>query len=638
MIKTPVTGKILEVDLSTGAVTTSSSQGYSDGVIGGPGIAIKAMLDRIPTGTRPLDPENIIVFSAGVLVGTTAPAACRTHVASMNAFNGGYGAASAAGFFAPELKYAGYDNIIVTGAAKELVYLYICDDKVEIRKADFLCGLNTWETEDAVHQAHDDETLQVLSIGPAGENLVLSANIMVSRFRSASRCGLGAIMGSKGLKAIAVRGTGSVHVAQPKEFFHACGRANDKIRSNTTVKMLRKFGTPASFPQWNKIGNLPGKNYQTTTLTDEGARNFTPARLHKEAIQRNFGCFSCPIHCTQYNKLTSGKYKGLAGEKLECQAFWDFGAKLEIDSVATVIKGSNLCGQLGLDMNNATGSISWAMECFQRGLLTLEDTGGLDLSWGNDDAVIELLHQIANQTSGLGRLLKDGTLEAARKLGKGSEAYVLHIKGQDLAEEFRALVGWALGIMVSERGGGHTNGAPLAERYSITAERSMELFGVETASKGLEYEGKAEIVVYYQKFHAALEALGICFFGSNWLGAELLGPEDFVVLYNLANGTDIDVAAFFEAGERTHNLHKLFNLKHTDFKREDDVPQDRMFEVPETSRQFEIGLERKKWETMLDQYYEVHGWDKRTGRPTAQSLSKLGLSEYASLLKSEVAA
>ena len=635
MIKTPIAGKILEVDLSAGVISTTPSREYSDGVIGGPGIAIKAMLDRIPRGTRPFDPQNIIVFSAGVLVGTTAPAACRTHIASMNALNGGYGAASAAGFFAPELKYAGYDNIIVTGAADELVYLYICDDTVEIRKADSLRGLNTWETEDAIHKAHDDQTLQVLSIGPAGENLVRSANIMVSRFRSASRCGLGAVMGSKGLKAIAVRGSGGVHVAQPEEFLRACGRVNAKIRSNTTVKMLRRFGTPASFPQWNKIGNLPGKNYQTTTLTDAGARNFTPARLHKEAIQRNFGCFSCPIHCTQYNRLTTGKYKGLAGEKLECQAFWDFGAKLEIDSIATVIKGSNLCGQLGLDMNNATGSISWAMECFQRGLLTLKDTNGLDLNWGSDDAVIELLHQIAYQTSELGKLLKDGTLEAARKLGKGSDTYVLHIKGQDLAEEFRALVGWALGIMVSERGGGHTNGAPLAERYSITAERSKELFGVETASRGLEYEGKAEIVVYYQRFHAALEALGICFFSSNWLGAELLGPEDFVVLYNLANGTDIDTVAFFEAGERTHNLHKLFNLKHTNFGREDDIPQDRMFEVPETSRQFEIGLEREKWATLLDRYYEVHGWDTRTGRPTEQSLSKLGLSGYAPLLNIE---
>ena len=630
-IKTPVAGKILDIDLSTNEVKIVSTDTYSEGVVGGLGIAIKAMLQKIPKGTKAMDPQNVITFNTGVLVGTSAPSTCRTHIASLNAFTGGYGSASAAGNFAPELKYAGYDNIFVTGKARQLVYLYICDEKVELRDASFLNNLSTWDTEDAIQATLDDPSLQILSIGPAGENEVFAANIMVSRFRSASRCGLGAVMGSKNLKAIVVRGTGMVNVAQPESFVRHCGRLSEKINSNTTVKMLRRFGTPASFPQWNMIGNLPGKNYQTTTLTEKAAQNLTPARLHKEAIQRNFGCFSCPIHCTQYNRLLTGKYKGTAGEKLECQAFWDFGAKLCVENISAVIKGSNLCGELGLDMNNVTGSISWAMECFQKGLLTVEDTGGLDLSWGNEEAIIELLHQIAQQT-GFGKQFKDGTLAAAKKMGKGSEEFVMHVKGQDLAEEYRGLVGWALGIMVSERGGGHTTGAPLAERYSISAERSEQLFGVSSASDGQEYDGKAELVVYYQKFHAVLEALGTCFFASNWLGAELLSPEDFLPLYNLAQGSEISMDEFFQVGERIHTMQKLFNLKHRPFSRQDDVPQDRMFEVPESSKQFNIGLDRDKWSKMLDDYYKLHNWNLKTGRPETSALAELGLQEYTDIV------
>ena len=631
-VSTPAAGKVLEVDLTSGTTSVTRTDTLNTGVLGGLGIALRAMLERIPEGTRPFDPQNLLTINVGLLAGTSAPAACRTHIASLNALTGGYGAASAAGYFGPELKYAGYDNILITGASDHLVYLYISDDSVEIRDGAFLSGLTTWDTEDAIHDACGDTSLQVLSIGPAGENLVRSANVMVNRFRSASRCGLGSVMGSKNLKAVAVRGSGAIRVAQPEEFMRACMRANETIRSNTTVKMLRRFGTPASFPQWNMIGNLPGRNFQETTLTEEGAKNLTPARLHKEAIQRNFGCFACPIHCTQYNKLLKGKFKGTSGEKLECQAFWDFGAKLGLDTVAAVVKGSNLCGQLGLDMNNATGSISWAMECYQRDLLTLEDTGGLDLSWGNDDSIIELLEQIAHQRTWLARLLKDGTVAAARRLGRGSEQFVMHVKGQDLAEEFRTLVGWALGIMVAERGGGHTTGSPLAERYSITPEKSLELFGVDSAAEGLEYEGKAEIVVYYQRFHAVLEALGNCFFSSNWLGAELLGPRDFLMLYNLAVGADLSLEELMEAGERIHTMQKLFNVRHGRFSRADDVPQDRMFEVPETSKMFEIGLDRDKWNGMLDRYYGLHGWNVETGRPTEAALDKLGLSEFADLV------
>lgn len=628
---TSLAGTILDIDLTRRTVRRLRTADHTDGVLGGLGIAVKALLDRIPQGVHPLDPENLITFSAGVLVGTAAPSACRTTIASMNVLTGGYGSASAAGFFAPELKYAGYDNIFVTGRAERPVYLYICDDRVELRDAEFLWGRTTWETEDLIWERNGDPSLQVLSIGPAGENQVAAANIMVSRYRSASRCGLGAIMGSKNLKAIAVRGSGTIHVAQPDSFVRCSGKYAAQVNSTLTATMLRRFGTPASFPKWNKIGNLPGRNYQATTLTEAASGNLTPETLKDQALRKNVGCFACSIQCTQSFNVKSGQFGGTAAEKLECQAFWDFGAKVGLESVEAVIKGSTLCGELGLDMSNATGCISWAMECYQKGLITREDAGGLDLSWGNTDAVLDLLKQIAHQR-GLGPLLKNGALAAARKLGKGSEAFAMNIKGQDLAEEFRGLVGWALGIMVSERGGAHTTGAPLAERYSISPEKSKEMFGVTSAADPMAYDGKAEIVVYYQRFHAALEALGSCFFSSNWIGSDLLGPADYVTLYNLAMGTDISVDDMMRAGERIHTMQKLFNVKHAKFTRQDDVPQDRMFEVPASSASFRIGLERDKWNKMLDTYYTLHRWDVNTGIPRPEALSSLGLENYAGIL------
>lgn len=625
-------GKILDIDLSESRISDLPTDRYCDGVLGGIGIAVEAMLERIEAGTRPFDAENLITFSAGVLVGTSSPSACRTTIASMNVLTGGYGSASAAGYFAPELKYAGYDNIFVTGKSSGPVYLFISDDHVEIRDAKHLWGKTTWDTEDLIREELFDGSIQVLSIGPAGENLVSAANVMVSRNRSASRCGLGAIMGSKNLKAIAVRGSGMIHAAQPESFVRCCGKFSEQLTSTKTAAMLRRYGTPASFPQWNAIGNLPGRNFQTNQLSDAGAQNFTPGQLKEKVIQKNFGCFSCSIHCTQLNRVKSGKFKGTAGEKLECQAFWDFGAKLGIDSIEAVVKGSTLCAELGLDMNNATGAISFAMECYQRGLISDADTGGLKLEWGNEDVIVELLHQIAHQ-KGIGPLLKDGALAAAKIVGNGSEAFAMHVKGQDLAEEFRGLVGWALGIMVSERGGAHTTGAPLAERYTISPERSEELFGISTASDAMAYDGKAELVIYYQRFHAALEALGTCFFSSNWIGSEMLGPRDYTTLYNLAMGTDLSVNDLMMAGERIHTMQKLFNIKHRGFSREEDTPQDRMFDVPPKKTRRKIGLDRQKWSKLLDDYYALHGWDVETGYPRAEGLRKLGIGRHEAILE-----
>lgn len=619
-------GKILKIDLSNKQITTVPTRNYSDRFLGGIGINLWHLLADLEKEVSAFDPENVIAFGAGTLTGTLTPTACRVVVNSKNIFTGGLGSASAGGFFSSELKYAGYDNIIVTGKAEKPIYIYIQNDSVSIEDASFVWGRTTWETEERLTKQLGNRQLEILSIGPAGENQVPAACVVVNRSRSASRCGLGAVMGSKNLKAIVVKGSGGIKVADPQGFMEACREMTQKILKTETTRKLRKYGTPVSFAKWNEQSALPTLNFQITQMDLDKAQGLSVDILKENHIQRNFGCFACPLHCSQYLAIPDGPYAGTSGEKIECQNLWDFGTKLGIENLAPIIKASALCFELGLDINNATGAISWAFECYQKGILTDKDTDGLQLNWG-DHAVINTLLQKMARKEGFGALLAKGSREAAQIVGKGSEQFAIHIKGQELAEELRAFKAWALGITVAERGGAHTTGAPLTERMDISESLSQELFGVKTASIPDTYEGKAHLVVYYQRFHAVLEALGICFFSSNWMGPHMLGPKDYTLLYNLATGKNMTEQDLMKMGEKIHNMSRVFNLRNTDFSREADFPPERLLAEPSTGTQPGMRLDRTQWSAMLDEYYELHGWDKQTGCPKQETLIELDLEE-----------
>jgi aldehyde:ferredoxin oxidoreductase len=621
-------GKILKIDLSNKLITTEPTQNYSDRFLGGIGINLWHLLADLEKDVAAFDPENVIAFGAGTLTGTLAPTACRVVVNSKNIFTGGLGSASAGGFFSSVLKYAGYDNIIVSGKSEKPAYLYIHNDSVSIEDASFVWGRSTWETEERLGKHLSDRQLEILSIGPAGENQVPAANVVVNRSRSASRCGLGAVMGSKNLKAIVVKGTGGIKVADPQGFMEACREMTQKILKTETTRKLREYGTPISFAKWNEQSALPTLNFQSTQMDLDKAQGLSVDILKQNHIQKNFGCFACPMHCSQYLATTEGPYAGTSGEKIECQNLWDFGTKLGIDNLAAIIKASAICFELGLDINNATGAISWAFECYQKGILTDEDTDGLQLSWGDHEVVIALLKKIAHK-QGFGALLAKGSREAAQIIGKGSEQFAIHIKGQELAEELRAFKAWALGITVAERGGAHTTGAPLTERMDISESLSLELFGVRTASIPDTYEGKAQLVVYYQRFHAVLEALGICFFSSNWMGPHMLGPKDYTLLYNVATGKNMTEQELMKMGEKIHTMSRVFNLRNTDDGREADFPPERLLVTPSTGTKSGMRLDRTQWSAMLDEYYELHGWDKQSGRPHQKTLAELDLAELA---------
>ena len=619
-------GKLLDIDLSTQEIGHEPTRNYTDRFMGGMGINLWKINKGLNPRVSPFDPENIIAFGAGALVGTIAPGASRVCINSKNVFTGGLGSANAGGFFSSELKYAGFDNVFVKGKAKKLVYLFIDDDKVSIEDASFLRGQTTWETENLLRDKIGDKSVEMLSIGPAGENMVPSACIIVSRSRSASRCGLGAIMGSKNLKAIVVRGTGNIRVADPEAFMEACLEMTEKIKRSEVAKNLGIYGTPISFQAWNDLSALPTKNFQLTQMEPETAKNLYGANLKNDHIVKGFGCYSCPMPCSQFQKITKGPYTGTEGEKIECQNLWDFGTKLGIDNLPGVLKASSVCGQLGLDIDNATGAISWAFECFQRGILTEKETDGIRLEWGNEEVILTLLKKIAHK-EGFGALLAKGSQEASKVIGKGSEKFSIHIKGQELAEELRAFKGWALGVSVAARGGAHTMGAPLTERMQISEDYSQELFGVRTAAIPDTYEGKAKLVAYYERLCAALEGLGECFFTSTWIGPDLLRPKDFATLYSLATGKNFSENDLMMMGEKFHNMGKIFNMRHAGFTREDDYPPERLLNEPTTGTVQGIHLERAKYDEMLSEYYDLHGWDRESGLPKRETLIKLGLDE-----------
>jgi aldehyde:ferredoxin oxidoreductase len=451
---------------------------------------------------------------------------------------------------------------------------------------------------------------------------------MFGRNRAAARCGLGAAMGAKNLKAITVSGSGMIRVADPGGFMDLCRELNGSLATNETSRRLRAYGTPASFEGWNSRGAIPVRNFQDTQIGPEGAAAIATAIRDRSFGERAFGCFACPVFCSQRRTVANGPYAGHGGEKIESQNFWDFGGKLGIDDPAAVISLSEDCARLGLDNTNATNPIAWAMECFQRGLLTEADTGGLRLEWGKVEVVRELLHGIATR-EGLGDLLADGAAAAARRLGRGSERYAMHVKGQDLAEEMRVFKGWALGIAVAERGGTHTQGGPLTERMGLDPSLSVQRFGIDTAFDPTTYRGKAQLAIFYQRFHNALEILGICFYATWWSGLHTLGPDDIARLCELATGETMDADTLLMEGERVLYLQKAFNMRHTGFGRIDDRPPARMMAEPAGGPHSGERLDPAAWDRLLDEYYGLRGWDLATGRPTAAAFRAAGLPELA---------
>ncbi|MBE0699839.1 MAG: aldehyde ferredoxin oxidoreductase family protein, partial [Anaerolineaceae bacterium] len=423
-------GKILRVNLSTGSILSHPTEAHlARTYLGGRGLNVKRLWDELPAHTDGLAAENMLVFGVGPLVGTTFPGGARFNVSAMSPQTGILGDSNAGGFFGSELKYAGYDQIILTGRSENPVYLYIHDDVVELRDARPLWGQDVTQASESIRHELGDPDVQVAAIGQGAENGVLFAGIFVNLVRAAARTGMGTVMASKNLKAVVIRGTGSFPIADLSHFQEIIHRLDERIYQHPEYDMRCRVGTTKLIKALNSIGGLPTRHFQRGRFEDADAvSGETIERLYKV---KSKACFACTIPCSRYLEVPDPRFPDLRLEGPEFETLAGFSARVGNSDLALALKCADLANRYGLDAISLSEVIAWAMECHQRGLLSREEADGLDLTWDNGETILALVHKVA-QREGFGDLLADGVKKAAERLGRGSEEFALHGKGLEL--------------------------------------------------------------------------------------------------------------------------------------------------------------------------------------------------------------
>ena len=596
-------GKILRVDLTSGKISTAAlDPALARDYIGARGLGTKFIYDEVDPKVDPLSPANKLIFASGPMTGTFAPSAGRYDVVTKGPLTDTIAASNSGGAWGPELKFAGYDLLIVEGKAAKPVYLWIQDDKVELRDASHLWGKEVPETTDLLY-AETAEDAKVACIGPAGEHLSQIAAIMNDRHRAAGRTGVGAVMGSKNLKAIVVRGTGAVTIADSKAFLAAVSRASTMLKEHPVSGTgLRVYGTDVLVNVLNSIGGLPTGNFQDghfPTADKVGGETLTAT-----VLQRVKGCFSCIISCGRVTKVTNPKYQG-EGEGPEYETAWGFGPDCLIDDLEAVTKANYYCNELGIDTISMASTIACAMEMFQKGIIGLKDTEGLDLTFGNAEAMVEAV-RLTGLGQGFGKKLQLGSYRLASLYGHPELS--MTVKKQEIpAYDPRAVQGIGLHFATSNRGGCHVRG------YTV----SPEVLGVPFKVDKDAIESKPALVALFQNLTAAIDSSGACLFTSFGIGA----PE-YSELMTALTGVTYSADDFIKAGERIYNLERLFNLKSGLTAKDDTLPA-RLLDEPIVTGPSKGSVSRLP--EMLPEYYALRGWSA-DGIPTDEKLSELALS------------
>ncbi|MBU2535648.1 MAG: hypothetical protein KKD83_05740 [Chloroflexi bacterium] len=621
-------GKILRVDLGSKKITTEDTEKYAKRYIGGRAINNFILLNELAPQTKWSDPENMLIFGVGCLEGTLAPGACRVSIDTINVFNNGKGSANAGGYFGPELKYAGFDHVVITGKAESPVYLWIHDGEAEIRDASSIWGKTTFETEEILQRELGDDRVEIASIGPAGENLVKGSCIIIDCCKAAGGSGVGCVMGSKRLKAIAVRGHGAIKVAEPERFFNAVNTALQKVKDSPRSQIQR-------------TGNVVGRLYPESPLWTSHCDMIRNGQLGDWSIEKRTRLvgkdtgvpkymkkmtagFTCPVGCVPYLEIEEGDYKGTKGRGYWVNSCW-WTLMSDIDDPAASLRYHIRANQLGLDGDDSSVVIAWAFECYQRGLLTKEDTDGLELEWGNAEAWLKIEEKLAYR-EGIGDFLADGVKEASRKLGKGSEEFALHMKGQDTMDPYRACKAWGFGVSTSPVAGRHLRGA--GSKSGVIGPKEGLIYSAE------RYENVPELVFWESRAKEIEDITGICNYLGTFTGAFALEPSDYTELVNSAMGIDLTEEEFMLIGRRGINLEKAFNTIHTDFNRKDDYPPRRYMEEPiKSGPRAGYKCDNEEWDKMLDRFYELHDWDRKTGWQTRRCLVELGMEDVADQLQ-----
>lgn len=628
MIRDIGSQRVLNVDLGSGQ--TSVEQLPMEELLcflGGRGIAAKTLYERVPPGIDPLGPENILIFSPGTLTGTSAPSSGRCSVTCKGPATGLYLKVNAGGHLGAELKYAGFDYVVIRGVAEQPVYLWITDDAVEIRDARHLWGLGTREADRLIKEELGDDEIQTGLIGPAGENKVLFACIIFSLFSSASRGGVGAVMGSKNLKAIAARGSGALKVAEGKEFFNLAALIRQELAQDPETELTYRWGTAGSIPSDVELGQLPSYNFSRVGI--DGAEKLSGQYLEDEGfLTGRESCFSCSTACHRFVRTKDHRYGHVQDSGPELETVCSLGAQCGIVDTEAVLKGNQLCNDYGLDTISAGHVISWAMECYEKGLIEGDQADGLDLHFGNVEGQLELLRRIALREGLLGDLLASGTKQAAEEVGGDSWRWAIQAKGlEQSAIDTRMAKGYALAFAVNPRGPDHLMTEPIAEfGYSEEARQLIgKITGAEEYADATLVEKRAEIVRWHEDCYAATDALGFCAFTST--ASYAVNPENMAQLLAHALGRPFSEEQLMLAGRRIVTLERCFNVREGARREDDTLPWRMMNERVTEGPQEGFITDEEELDWLLDRYYEMHGWDQQTGIPTLETLTDLGLLE-----------
>jgi aldehyde:ferredoxin oxidoreductase len=595
-------GQILRVNLTKGTCKKEKlDPKLARAYIGGRGVGTKILYDEIDPKVDPLRPNNKLIMATGPLTGTNASTGGRYMVITKSPLTGAVACSNSGGYIGAEIKFCGYDFLIFEGRAKSPVYLWLNNDKVEIRPADKVWGKTTNETEDRL-KAETQEEAHVSSIGPAGEKLALTACVMNDKHRAAGRSGVGAVMGSKNLKAVVAKGYQSVKVARPKEFMAACLAVVKKLKdSPVTGGGLPKYGTPILVNVINAHGFLPTRNFQQGQF--EGADKVSGETIADTILIKNKGCFACTIACARVSEVKEGKYKG-AGEGPEYESDWALGIATGVSDLGAITKANYLCNELGMDTIEAGVSVATAMELFEKGHIPQSDIGR-PLRFGDGNALVWLIEEMGYRR-GFGELVAQGGYRVAEKYGH-PELFMGVKKQAFPAYDGRGAQGMALGYATANRGACHLRG------YTI----SVEVFGIPKKMDPFATEGKAEVSKLFQDVTAFVDSTGICLFTTFGIGAEDIHP-----MLEHATGGGYTLEECLKIGERVWNLERLFNLKAGISGKDDTLPPRILHEgIPEGPAKGMVG----KLPEMLPQYYKLRGWDP-AGVPSKTKLRELALA------------
>jgi aldehyde:ferredoxin oxidoreductase len=620
--------KIAIIDLSTEQVVVKDiPEDLLRMYLGGEGLNTYLLYNYAPPGIDPLSPDSPLIFGAGLVSGYDVSSSRFEVTAKSPEGEGGFGTSNCGGHWAAELKFAGFQHLVITGKSSRPVYLWIHGGEIEFRDASFLWGHDTYECQELIQDDLGDTQVKIAMIGQAGENLVKFANIMHGLKRAAGRTGMGCVMGSKLLKAIVVRGKQALKPYDSEKLLEIFNNHYRQITSTKIYPVISRYGTLTIFCVANQSGTMSVRNNQSNYF-EEAEGHLDDEIFEEQYKTKTLACYGCPLRCSHRYKINSGPYSGVWGEGPEFYMMAGFGPAVGNADWDLILAANTLINRYGLDVGSSSGYIAWLMELWQRGIINEKDTGGLNLEWGNKESILTLLHQMA-RNEGLGGMIGQQASRAVEAFQPEAARYLYTQRGMmhESPQNFRAARATALGEATGNRGSDHLKGRCSLEFFGMPPEVLEKIYGKPIASALNSWEGKSWMAAWTQNFTTVIDSLGYCKFATIWPGStHNLNYSNFCETINAVKGWDMTPEELMEIGERVWSLQRMFIQRETGALREHDIPPSIYFQPQPLEPLKGEKLEHDSYNRALDEYYEIRGWTKE-GAPTSETLVKLKLDK-----------